>query len=535
MLPIIPLDVSLPVPLAPLEVKWAAALGRDYTHGNDVQALIDGPDALQAIYEAIETTNGNSHFIYLLAWWLELDLPLLTDKKDTTLRVLLEKKAAAGVQIRVMVWRNLGKGKRAKDTPEQIKQIIDAGQNLDDFIRKIGSDPEALSGREPLDPKAIVDWVNTLPRAAAILDFYTATPLCSHHQKLLCVLGRKGLIATCGGVDVNKDRVDVVTPGKGEPLHDVHCAVRGPAAADLVQVFIQRWDGHPSSKKRDREKGPLLGRGVKSIGSEPTRGQIVGPKPTREQTVRILTTYNAPYPYPTPIPPACKMERTTREGLLGAIKSARKFIYFEDQYLVSMTIADALRSALKNIQFVIALVPASQISDLPQVWKRRKEFIEHVDPLGGSFRVYYLWDPQTKNFGKRTHVHAKTWIFDDELAYVGSANVNNRGLSSDSEVGILVTDKRWAARPPYGFTHALRMRLWREHLGIDIVDAVHGWDAWDKPTPASRVLSYNRDADKDPDIYLKVSWEYIDPDMEHLPKCTKLGQPKRLREVGHGR
>lgn len=520
------------MPAVPSEVKWAAALGREYTHGNDVQALIDGMDAFLAIYEAIETTNGNSHFIYILAWWLELDLPLVAGKKDTTLRVLLEKKAKAGVQIRVMVWRNIGKGKRAKDTPEQIKQIIDAGQNLDDYIRDLIRRP--FQGGGPLDPQTIVKWINTLPRAAAIVDLYTATPLCSHHQKLVCVRGEKGLIATCGGVDVNKDRVDVITPDKGEPLHDVHCSVRGPAAADLVQVFIQRWDGHPSSKGLDRKRGPLLGRNVKSVGSEPAPGQIVGCKPEPGQTVRVLTTYNAPYPYPIPIPPACKMARTTAEGLLGAIKSARRFIYFEDQYLVSMTIADALRSALNRVQFVIALVPASKISDLPQVWKRRKEFIERVDPLGNSFRVYYLWDPQTRNFGKRTYVHAKTWVFDDELAYVGSANVNNRGLSSDSEVGVLVTDERWSAKPPYGFAHALRMRLWREHIGIDIVDALKGRDEWDKPIPSSRVLPYDRDAEKDPDIYLKIPWEYIDPDMEHLPRCKSGKQPIRLQEVGRG-
>ena len=87
------------MPQLPPEVKWAAALGRDYTHGNDVRALIDGPDAFQAIHEAIETTKRNSHFIYLLAWWLEVDLPLLEGKKETTLRVLFERKAKAGVQF----------------------------------------------------------------------------------------------------------------------------------------------------------------------------------------------------------------------------------------------------------------------------------------------------------------------------------------------------------------------------------------------------------------------------------------------------
>src|SRR2546425_184422 len=109
-----------------------------------------------------------------------------------------------------MVWRNFGKGKRAHDTPGLIKQIVDAGQNLDDYFAELESDPEALSGGGPLDPEVIVKWINTLPRAAAIVDLYTAKAYCSHHQKLLCVRGEKGLIATCGGVDVNQDRIEVI-------------------------------------------------------------------------------------------------------------------------------------------------------------------------------------------------------------------------------------------------------------------------------------------------------------------------------------
>jgi phosphatidylserine/phosphatidylglycerophosphate/cardiolipin synthase-like enzyme len=419
------------MPQVPSEVKWKAALGRDYTHGNDVQALIDGEAAFQAIYEAIETTKGRSHFIYLLAWWLDVERMLVKDRDDTKLKALFEKKAKAGVQIRVMVWGNPGKGGKAHDTPEQIKELVDTGQNLDDYIAKLARDPDALSKGNPQSHGPIVKWINTLSGAAAIVDWLTAHVLGSHHQKLLCVRGDKGLIATCGGVDVNSDRVKVVNPGKGEPLHDVHCVVRGPAAADLLQVFVQRWDGHPDSKKLDDAKGHFLGRDVPSEDKKDAPGQVV----------RVATTYNA---VPVGAPGlktessdyirrnACKLERSTSEGLLGAIRSASRFIYLEDQYLVSMTIADALRAVLPKLQHVTALITASQISDLLQVWSRRKAFIERVDPLGAQFRVYYLWDPRTRSFGNHTYVHAKTWIFDDELAYIGSANVNRTAKSESS-------------------------------------------------------------------------------------------------------
>lgn len=515
------------MPQVPPEVKWAAALGRDYTHGNVVQALIDGPDAFQAIYEAIETTQGRSHFIYLLAWWLDLDLPLSQTAQDnTTLRALFEKKAKAGVQIRVMMWLNPGKGTKAHDTPEQIKELVDSGQNLDAYFEKLAQDPLSFVSKNPKSHFTIAQWINKLPNSAAIVDWFTAFLAGSHHQKLLCVRGKQGLIATCGGVDVNADRIKMVNRGKGEPLHDVHCVVRGPAAADLVQVFVQRWDGHPDSIELDRKKSDFLGRSVSVEDKKDMPGQIV----------RVATTFNAVQAKKKVAlkHQPCKMERSTREALLDAIRSARRFIDLEDQYLASMTIADALRDALKNVQHVIALVTASPISDLPQVWMRRKAFIEHVDPLGAQFRVYYLWDPHTRGFADHTYVHAKTWVFDDELAYIGSANVNNRGLSSDSETGVLVTDRRWSAKPPYGFAHEFRMRLWHEHLGIDVIDPLEGRKAWDVPSPISRVRPYDPDEGDDPEEYRKIPWQVIDPDAEGLPECEHRMQPKRMRQLGRG-
>ena len=78
----------------------------------------------------------------------------------------------------------------------------------------------------------------------------------SHHQKLLVVQGRDGLVALCGGVDINADRVYDLPPppwllpvviartigwtdssggsgpeGSGNPLHDVHARLTGPDRA----------------------------------------------------------------------------------------------------------------------------------------------------------------------------------------------------------------------------------------------------------------------------------------------------------------
>lgn len=522
----------------PAESKWAQALGQDFTHGNTVQSFIDGRTALAAIHRAIQTTHKSGDFIYLLAWWLDPDLPLLWsgDQPDrsSTLHQILPEKAKAGVQIRAMLWPNPGKLFAPHDSPGDLAAIARQGIDPEDYYATIMNDRSADPAQDVSaesagllrSHKKIVEWINSLPGAAAIDDWLTARLSGCHHQKLLCVRGSEGLYALCGGVDINADRVEVVRHGRGEPLHDVHCEVRGPAAADLVQVFLQRWDSHPWGAHHDRSVGPVLGRTIAHERDVPgAPGQIV----------RVATTFNRVNPEDLGKlnRRACKLERGIHEGLLGAIASARGFIYFEDQYMTSLTVAEALGLAAKNLTYVLALITGGAISDLPQVWLRRKEFITcaRSTGLGDKLHVYYLVDPvRPLDAQENTYIHAKTWVFDDELAYVGSANVNNRGLSSDSEVGVFACDKTTSVHPPYGFAKDLRIRLWARHLDMEVLDGYTGIDAWKSPpqsqTNASyRVRPYDPDGGKDHPILDKIPWNVVDPDLEDLPDCESGVHP----------
>ena len=90
-------------------------------------------------------------------------------------------------------------------------------------------------------------------------------------------------------------------------------------------------------------------------------------------------------------------ERDIKALLVTAISRARRFIYMEDQYLINLEAAQALRSALPSIQHLTILIGASDVSDVPCIWAYRKEFVETLTKglgpeLYARVRIFQLVD-----------------------------------------------------------------------------------------------------------------------------------------------
>ncbi|MGA8097483.1 MAG: phospholipase D family protein [Candidatus Cybelea sp.] len=460
--------------------------------GNAVTYLIDGPATFAAMLTAINSTSGSGHYIYLLGWQLVDNVSLDPSSTPTggatsnTFADLMTAASARGVQIRAMLWK-------------QYKGL---------------NQPQ-------------VDFINTLANGAAILDNATSDPvLGSHHQKVLVVKGSDGLIGFCGGIDINSDRVSwgsaTTSSGSasgsdssgnpaagspdggtavdassssgttGAPLHDVHCQVMGPSAWDLLLTFVRRWDHHPDHSAIDSSKGDLLGR------TEAVPASASTPSSTGSScSVAIGRTF-------TPTTPGTTVpkERDIAGLLLAAIANAQRFIYMEDQYLISPEAAAALNARVPNLQHLTILIAASEISDLPCRWRYRQQFIDAVTnglsaADAAKVRVFQLVTPPASTpptFGAHTYVHSKTWVFDDELAVVGSANCNRRGWQSDSEADAFIFDDAPPAAGSLTFAQLLRCDLWSEHLGIpagNLTDGVASVSNWVTSSPSSRVLPYD--------------------------------------------
>jgi phosphatidylserine/phosphatidylglycerophosphate/cardiolipin synthase-like enzyme len=433
--------------------------------GNTVEPFVDGPAAFQAIQRAIESADSASHFIYLLAWWADPWVNLTGP--GTSLLDLFARAGERGVQVRVLVWE-----------PSRL-----------------------VAGEQARLHDAAVDAINRLPNCHAQQDSGQALAK-SHHQKLLVVQGHGGLVALCGGVDVNADRVHDLPPpvgsfradrpavgwtgssgssgppGSGNPLHDVHARLTGPTALPLLRVFLRRWWARSGDRAIDRHA--------------PLRGDYLhpAPAPTGSQFVRIGETFNGVLRLPGG--DVRSREVTVQDIWLRSILGARRFIYMEDQYLVSDCAALAIRSVLSRLDHVTILIPPSEITDMPGIWSRRRAFLERItagNPDAGKLHLYTRTpgQPPCARVGvAHSYVHAKMAVIDDELMLIGSANCNNRGWETDSE---LVAASFEDASAPGSAASRLRVALWAHHLGVPasmVADPLRSRGLWD--TASSRLV-----------------------------------------------
>ncbi len=452
--------------------------------GIEVKYMIDGGSTFQEMTDAMDTATGQNangilgadHFIYMLNWFANDDFELRIDvpsggptppggklQCNSCLHLKLNQADANNVMVRAMFWD------QAVST-----QNTSAVANI-----------KALkNGAAVLDARGNASLAVVIP-----LQFG------SQHQKILLISGELGLIAFVGGIDFNPDRLNPPTPDpsqlanpgapvdpfqrpfvvSGNPLHDVHARVRGPAAADLLQIFIQRWNDHPEGQRQNRP--PALG------GKGPLKTLKALPPQVGPHTVQIGRTFgrvgaaavgDLPYGF------APGGERTAREIILKAIRNAKKYLYTEDQYFIgNPDLEAALISTLKKptFQHLTVVLTHFKISDLPAVHQHRRDFIQRLinaDPGNAKkIRIFFLRGDDTQpqsvfDAGNEpnTYVHAKIWIADDEFAAIGSVNSNRRSWSHDSEVVAGIYDLGSDVVLKYRLAHMLRIEIWQAHLNM---------------------------------------------------------------------
>jgi phosphatidylserine/phosphatidylglycerophosphate/cardiolipin synthase-like enzyme len=170
-------------------------------------------------------------------------------------------------------------------------------------------------------------------------------------------------------------------------------------------------------------------------------------------------------------------ERSVARGFTKAIRRARRLIYVEDQYMWSKAVAALFAEALRANpdMHLVVVVPRypdvdGRLALAPNMVGRQQAL--EVCRRAGADRVH-VFDVENHS-GVPVYVHAKVCVIDDVWASVGSANLNRRSWTHDSELACAVFDDTRDERAPTDpagtgdgarvYPRALRLRLWREHL-----------------------------------------------------------------------
>ncbi|KAK6530788.1 Phospholipase D1 [Arthrobotrys megalospora] len=490
------------------------------------QWLVDGRDYFWNVSRAISMAKD---VIYIHDWWLSPEIylrrpPAVSHK--WRLDRLLQRKASEGVKIFVIIYRNIGAAIPidsaytkyslldlhpniyVQRSPNQLRQntffwahhekllIVDHTVvflgGLDLCFGRWDTPQHALVDDKftgfdetgPKDPDKYQLWPGKDYSNPRVEDFY----------------------------ELNKPYEDMYERQKTPrmPWHDISMQVVGQPARDLTRHFVQRWN------YLLRQRTP----------SRPTPFLLPPPDFTQQEIESLGISGSCEVQM---LRSACawstgtvdKNEHSILNAYLKAIETSDHLVYIENQFFITSgelpdgtkmenSIGDALVERIirahKNDEdwraiIVLPLLPGFQSSvDQPDgssvrlimqcqfrsicrgdgsiFGKLKANGIEPEDYI--QFYALRSWGkigPQQQLVTEQLYIHAKCMVVDDRIAIIGSANINERSMLGfrDSEVAAVVRDQDtiWStmAGRPYlvgRFAHTLRLRLMREHLGIDV-------------------------------------------------------------------
>ncbi|KAH9925437.1 phospholipase D [Epithele typhae] len=518
-------------------LQWIAALERvaresHYTGKNRfdsfapirlnvaAQWLVDGRDYFWNLSRAILLARES---IQIHDWWLSPELLMRRPGKDRyRLDRLLEKKAKEGVKIYVILYQEVSSRTTPTDSNYAKQRLASLHPNImvqrspshfqtgtfywahheklcviDQAIAFMGGLDHCF-GRWDTPQHVLIDdpddeseqiWPGKDYSNPRISDFHT----------------------------LNKPFEDMYERAKVPrmPWHDVSMQIVGQPARDLARHFVQRWNHLLRIKNHSRTMPFLL------PPPEFKPGELADMGLTGTCELQICRSAG-PWSLGTPD----RVEHSIQNAYLKAIQLSEHFVYIENQFFITSTVVNevkienrigdaivqrAIRAHREGIPWkcciVIPLLPgfsfpvdhsdASAIRIIIECQNRticrgpnsifarlRKEGIDPDDHV----TVFSLrsWGKLRDNVltTEQVYIHGKVCIVDDRLAIIGSANINERSQRGDrdSEIAAVIRDTdmidcNMAGKPfKVGrFAHTLRVRLMREHLGVD-VDALYEED-----------------------------------------------------------
>lgn len=453
-------DTRQASPTKSVTSKWLDVF-KDATR-NKVEFLIDGEETFRSIANTIKTANKKGHFIYILGWMLDIKFELIKYDKSSTLQALLTKAANNGVEVRMLIWDNPGDEysqirpqiEELNKPPISIKAFLDtATYSSPQTIQNIAKATATLKGLYAMKGVTVAAVIYLKKLDKQINKYLAVKSVGSQHDKVVIVKGESGLTAFCGGIDFNRNRfIDHRNSKTNQPAgyHDVQCKVEaGAGAYKILQKFILRWENHPQARH------------IKLLGDNEVPAVFNAGNPFH--FAQIVGTYNIPGGIiGTP-------DRSLEYAYRSIIRLSKEYIYIEDQYLVNRDVAKRLNTKIKESNFkklIIVIQDPLETADMLFPNKMRKAFTDdlfaNTTPAQKDKVILLMLDSQNAKIkGYHPGLHTKLLIADDEIAIIGTANVNRRSFTHDSETSVVVFDSD-DAQPK--FAKQLREAVWKHYL-----------------------------------------------------------------------
>jgi phospholipase D1/2 len=328
-------------------------------------------------------------------------------------------------------------------------------------------------------PLLALQW-KTPPRVHFSLD--NCVPLgASQHQKIVVV---DDCVAFSGGLDLTGRRWDTpshdidnpwrIDPGGQpyRPFHDVQAIVDGNAARALSELARERWrcvtaqDLPPVHSGGDCWPADLQPdfQGV-SVGIARTQPAIESMQETRE------------------------VERL----FLDSIDTAERSLYIENQFftseLVAKRVAERMQARPELETLLIGPQNHESWVEARTMRNGRIRFMRTLAEAGVGDRVRLVY-PHVENdkTSTDTMMHSKVMIIDDRFLRIGSANLNNRSMGTDSECDLAIEagTKEEQAR-----IADIRSRLLADHCGVSAGEVARTFAAGKNLIEASEMLGGN--------------------------------------------
>ncbi|MDE2308121.1 MAG: cardiolipin synthase [Xanthomonadaceae bacterium] len=327
----------------------AAMLGHDFRGGHRLRLLIDGAAAFEAMFAAMAAARQS----LLVQFFVIHD-----DRLGRRLQQLLLERAAAGVAVHVL-FDSVGSHALPRHYVDTLR-----------------------AGGVAIHPFATHRWRNRFQ-----LNF-------RNHRKIVVVDGSCGFI---GGLNVGDEYLGLKPPLA--PWRDTQLELRGPAVADLRQLFSDDWQW-------------ITGAPLPALAPAPCDGDT-----------DVLLVASGP----------ADRQETGSLFFTAAINAARERLWLSTPYFVpDQAVLNALQLAVLRGVDVRVLIPARP--DHRTVFLASTLHAHHA--LRAGIRVF-RYQPG--------FLHQKALLIDHDSAAIGSMNLDSRSFRLNFEVGALVVDRAFAA------------------------------------------------------------------------------------------